>query len=73
MLLHRRSLIAVYLAFGALASFRRRHQSSVVAIWCDHAVEPGQVNSGLRHQDPNFSAKLAADLLKAFKNLLMVA
>ena len=25
MLLHRRSLISVYLAFGALASFRRRH------------------------------------------------
>jgi hypothetical protein len=25
MLLHRRSLIAVYLVFGALASFRQRH------------------------------------------------
>ena len=32
MLLHRRSLIAVYLAMGVLASFRRSHQGSVFAI-----------------------------------------
>ena len=33
MLLHRRSLISVYLPFGALASFRRRHLGSVLAVW----------------------------------------
>ncbi len=37
MLLHRRPLIAVYLAFGALASFRRRHQRPVLAVWREHA------------------------------------
>ena len=45
MLLHRRSLIAVYLAFGALASFRRRHQGSVFAIGCEHAMEACQIGS----------------------------
>jgi len=39
MLLHRRSLIAVYLAFGALASFRRRHLGSVLTIRCEYTVE----------------------------------
>jgi hypothetical protein len=44
-LLHRRSLIAVYLAFGALASFRRRYQGSVFAIGREHAMEGCQIGS----------------------------
>jgi len=49
MLLHRRSLIAVYLPFGALASFRRRHQGSVLAVWGKHAMEAGQIGSRPGH------------------------
>ena len=51
MLLHRRSLIAVYLAFGALASFRRRHQGSVFAVRCEHAMEASQIGSRPGYQD----------------------
>ncbi len=54
MLLHRRSLIAVYLAFGALASFRRRHQGSVFAIRTvrrpgEHTMEACQIGSRPGH------------------------
>ena len=54
-LLHMRSLISVYLAFGALASFGWRYQDTVLAIRLmrhsdEHAVESGQVSPGLRHQ-----------------------
>ena len=45
MLLDRRALIAVYLAFGALASFRRRHQGSVFAIGREHTMEACQIGS----------------------------
>ena len=50
MLLHRRSLIAVYLPFGALASFRPRHQDSVFAIGRkaaprEYAMEACQIGS----------------------------
>jgi len=45
MLLRRRSLIAVYLAFGALVSFRRRHQGSVFAIGREHAMGACQIGS----------------------------
>ena len=49
-LLHRRSLIAVYLAFGALAAFSRCYQCTVLAVWLmrhsdENAMEPGQVSS----------------------------
>ncbi len=50
MLLHRRSLFAVYLAFGALTSFRRRHQGSVLAVWREHAMEACQIGSRPGHQ-----------------------
>ncbi len=50
MLLYRRSLIAVYLAFGALASFRRRHQGSVFAIGREHAMEACQIGSRSGYQ-----------------------
>ena len=45
MLLHRRSLIAVYLAFGALAAFTRCYQCTVLAVWREYAMEAGQVSS----------------------------
>ncbi len=38
------------LALVALAAFCRCYQGTKLAIWCEHAMEPGQVNSGLRHQ-----------------------
>jgi len=33
MMLYRRSFISVYLAFGALASFRGCHQDPMLAVW----------------------------------------
>ncbi len=45
MALHGRSLIAVYPAMGVLASFRRRHQRPVLAVWRKHAMESCQVSS----------------------------
>ena len=55
MLLHRRSLIAAYLAFGALASFRRHHQGSTFAIELmrhsdEHAIEACQIGSRSGYQ-----------------------
>jgi hypothetical protein len=40
----------VSLALVALAAFCRCYQGTKLAIWCEHAMDPGQVNSGLRHQ-----------------------
>ena len=55
MLIHRRSLSTVYLAIGALASFRRRHQGSVFAIELmrhsdEHAMEACQIGSRSGYQ-----------------------
>jgi hypothetical protein len=50
MLLHRRSLIAVYLAFGALASFRRCYQRTVFAVGREHAMEACQIGSRSGYQ-----------------------
>ena len=58
MLLHRRSLIAVYLAFGALTSFRRRHQGSVLAVWREHAMEACQIGSRPGHQGSKSSHEI---------------
>ena len=63
MLLHRRSLIAVYLAFGALTSFRRRHQGSVLAVWLmrhsdEHAMEACQIGSRPGHQGSKSSHEI---------------
>jgi hypothetical protein len=50
MLLYRRSLNAVYLAIDALASFRRRHQGTMLAVWCEHAMEARQIGSRSGYQ-----------------------
>ena len=68
MLLHRRSLIAVYLAFGALASFRRRHQGSVFAIGLmrhsdEHAMEACQIGSR-----PGYQGYQACDKVQWFED-----
>ncbi len=68
MLLHRRSLIAVYLAFGALASFRRRHQGSVFAIGLmrhsdEHAMEACQIGSR-----PGYQGCQACDKVQWFED-----
>ena len=39
MLHQRRSLVAGYLASDALAEFRRRHQGTMLTIWCEHTME----------------------------------
>jgi len=42
--------MAVYLAFGALASFRRRHQCSVLTAWRENAMEACQIGSRPGHK-----------------------
>ncbi len=79
MLLHRRSLIGVYLAFGALASFRRRRQGSVFAIGLmrhsdEHAMEACQIDSRPGHQGGKPSHEIqranADKLLRTLESVL---
>ena len=45
----RTTFCITYLKLVALATFCRCYQGKVLAIRREHALEPGQVNSGLRH------------------------
>ncbi len=68
MALHGRSLIAVYPAMGVLASFRRRHQRPVLAVWLmrhsdEHAMEACQIGSR-----PGYQGCQACDKVQCFED-----